>query len=266
MQLKNQNITVGTDPEILLTMNGEFTSAHGLVEGSKDKPAPVQNGAIQVDGMALEFNINPAKNVQEFVQNIDSVYQQLREKVPQEYQFSDKCTAHFNPEYFKARSAEEVEMGCDADYCVYTGEANKAPDPATPMRTAGGHVHIGWRELGFMNDAHNEVCEKVVKACDVFLGLPSVLFDDDNERRAMYGCAGCYRVKPYGVEYRTLSNAWIQSKSLQEFVFNNVMSMIARQEDWENFPYEAVRDAIDSSDKEKAKELCEVLDVPIFGG
>ena len=63
-------ITIGCDPEFFVKENNKFVNAHGLIEGTKDFPQLVNKGAVQVDGMALEFNINPAKNSKEFVSNI----------------------------------------------------------------------------------------------------------------------------------------------------------------------------------------------------
>ena len=50
-------ILVGCDPEIFVKQAGVFKSAHGLVVGDKKDPQKVNKGAVQVDGMALEFNI-----------------------------------------------------------------------------------------------------------------------------------------------------------------------------------------------------------------
>jgi hypothetical protein len=52
---------------------------------------------------------------------------------------------------------------------------------------------------------------------DLICGIPSVLLDISPEskiRRKLYGKAGDYRLTNYGLEYRTLSNFWIQSYSL----------------------------------------------------
>ena len=54
------NILIGADPELFVMKNGKFHSADDLIPGSKDEPYPVENGAVKVDGMALEFNIRPA--------------------------------------------------------------------------------------------------------------------------------------------------------------------------------------------------------------
>lgn len=268
MQFNNQDVKVGADPEVLLVKGGAFVSAHNLIQGSKNEPYPVQDGAIQVDGMALEFNINPANTLAEFTHNIESVYKQLREQVPPDFEFSDQCTAHFDINYFEQRSMDETVMGCEVDFNAYSQEANKKPDEALPIRTAGGHIHIGWREAGFMNEEHIENCENVTKMCDMFLGLPSLFFDTDTERREMYGAAGCYRPKLYGVEYRTLSNAWINSKELTMFVYNNIELMMSREDEWDQIlkDSDTAQAAINASDLNTAQELMKKFNIPMFGG
>ena len=51
--------TIGADPELFLHKNGKAVTAHGVVQGTKEHPYPVEYGAYQVDGMAVEFNIDP---------------------------------------------------------------------------------------------------------------------------------------------------------------------------------------------------------------
>ena len=50
-------ILLGTDPEVFMKQHGKFISAHGMVEGDKENPYLVKDGAVQVDGMALEAAI-----------------------------------------------------------------------------------------------------------------------------------------------------------------------------------------------------------------
>ena len=44
---------------VILTGKGKAFSAHGLVKGTKERPQTTDNGAVQVDGLALEFNTDP---------------------------------------------------------------------------------------------------------------------------------------------------------------------------------------------------------------
>lgn len=53
--------------------------------------------------------------------------------------------------------------------------------------------------------------ELMVKAFDLFVGVPSVMLNRRKnvlKRRSMYGQAGDYRPKDYGIEYRVCSNHW----------------------------------------------------------
>ena len=64
---------------------------------------------------------------------------------------------------------------------------------------------------------------------DILLGLPSVILDADTERRAMYGAAGAHRIKPYGVEYRSLSNFWLGSEQLQEWAYEQSILAVSSE-------------------------------------
>jgi hypothetical protein len=48
-----------------------------------------------------------------------------------------------------------------------------------------------------------------VRYMDLYLAVPSILMDDGIERKQLYGKKGAFRPKPYGTEYRVLSNFWI---------------------------------------------------------
>jgi len=217
---------IGTDPELFVTKGGKLQSAFGLIKGDKKNPFKVDKGAVQVDGMALEFNTDPTDNEDEFVNNIATVMSQLKDMVP-EYEFFVEPTAQFGADYIKAQPSEAKEMGCDPDYNAYTGEVNEKPDEDSPFRTASGHIHIGWTE----NEPegcpfHFDECCEVAKQLDIYLGIPSLMFDNDNERRKMYGQAGSFRPKPYGMEYRVLSNAWLKHPELQRWVFQQAQKAV----------------------------------------
>lgn len=222
------NILIGADPEIFVKKNDQFVSAHGLIKGDKKNPQKVEKGAVQVDGMALEFNIVPAGSEQEFVGNVKHVMGVLASMVP-DYQLAPVPVADFPLAYIEAQPREARELGCEPDFDAYTGYANRKPNANLPMRTASGHVHIGWTDGQDLFDLeHQAKCNAVAKQCDIMLGLSSLFYDDDVRRRSMYGKAGCVRYKPYGVEYRTLSNAWLLSEERMAWVFRTAKNAVER--------------------------------------
>ena len=80
-------ILIGADPELFLkdVTTGKFVSAEDdngpLIPGTKADPFEVKGGAIQVDGVAAEFNINAAKNFKEFYGNIKGVLKYLNKEI-----------------------------------------------------------------------------------------------------------------------------------------------------------------------------------------
>ena len=72
-----------------------------------------------------------------------------------------------------------------------------------------------------------------VVSADIFVGLPAVLLDQQGTERKqrLYGKAGACRLKPYGIEYRTLSNFWYQSDDLIRWAFNSMTTAIEKRFD-----------------------------------
>lgn len=224
------DILVGADPELFMTKDGKFVSAHGAVPGDKKNPFKVNKGAVQVDGMALEFNIDPAKDEKEFITNLQTVMGVLKEMVPG-YELSAVPVADFDEAVMKAQPLEALELGCEPDFNAWEGGAvNPRPNGEVNFRTGAGHVHIGWGQDFDINDPnHIEACCMVAKQLDYYLGLGSLLYDEAGvKRRVMYGAPGCYRPKPYGVEYRVLSNAWLKDEKLMAWVYRNTIKGIDR--------------------------------------
>jgi hypothetical protein len=214
-------ITIGTDPELFVKKDGEFHSAHGLVAGTKYEPQVVNKGAVQVDGMALEFNTDPASSFDEFNTNINTVLTELRALVPKEFEFCVTPTATFTKEHMEQQPEEALELGCEPDYCAYTGKANIKPNAEQDFRTGAGHVHIGVdKKLSEFEK------RRLVVLCDLFIGLPSLKWDSDKKRRSMYGKAGCYRSKPYGIEYRTPSNVWLKTRANRKKVYDGAVRAV----------------------------------------
>ena len=217
-------ILIGADPEVFVkNAAGEFRSAWGMIPGTKKAPFKVPKGAVQVDGNALEFNIDPAATKAEFVGNIREVYQEMGRMVPG-YNLAIEPVAMFDKAYFDALPEGARELGCDPDFNAWTRQVNERPFTNEPFRTAAGHIHIGWLPpeayADPMDSNHFDDCCEVAKQMDYFLGMWSLTWDKDSERRRLYGSAGCFRPKPYGCEYRSLSNAWLKTEELQGWVYD----------------------------------------------
>lgn len=90
----------------------------------------------------------------------------------------------------------------------------------------------------------------------MYLGVPSVLKDDDTKRRSLYGKAGCFRLTPYGLEYRVLSSYFLSSKATLTWVWSGITkAIIAFNKQKKLAPANLVQKAINESDKELAEEL-----------
>lgn len=215
---------IGCDPEFFLldTQTGKHVSAFGMIPGTKHDPFPVEGGAVQVDGMALEFNIEPVTTLIDWHKNIGRVLKQLRDMVPIRYEFDFSPVAHFGNEYIESQPDEAKALGCDPDFNAWLGGViNPKPDGSLGIRTASGHVHVGWTNDQDVTDPeHIQACMMLTKQLDFYLGVPSLTWDQNSLRRSMYGAPGAFRPKRYGVEYRTLSNAWVNDEDLRAYVFN----------------------------------------------
>lgn len=256
MRIGGHNYTIGADPEIFVSNNEKVVSAHNLVPGNKENPFPVKNGAVQVDGMALEFNINPAKNFKEFERNLDSVSSQLFDMIKGQgdFKFLDESSAFFAKEDVVDVPLENLLLGCSPDFDAWDMDVNEGPDMGldteTIMRTAGGHVHIGgFTSEDIYSSEHFNNCARLSRILDKNLGVYSLFWDKDDKRRGMYGKAGCFRPKTYGMEYRTLSNKWLFDKKLVKFLYYAVKDSVREFVKGVDVNDGIFRDIINNSDR-----------------
>ena len=226
LQLKIEQpevVSVGCDPELFLKERrlGEYQSCIGLFGGTKNQPRQLGNRygfGVQEDNVALEFNIPPANSYTEWLDSIEYALIKLEEEANgYDYDLAIDPIAIFNPDELQHPLAQV--FGCDPDVNAWTGEINHRPIMKNPnMRSAGGHIHVGSKPLSTID---------VIKAMDLFLGVPSILMDKDRQRRKLYGKAGACRLKPYGGEYRVLSNFWLQNENYRAWVYTQTQRACA---------------------------------------
>lgn len=224
-------ILLGTDPELFLKdEEGRYVSAHDLVPGSKTSPFGVPNGAVQPDGVAAEFNIFPASDVEEFVDNINSVMDSMLEIIHQkrpDLRYAADPTAFFDEDYFKSLPAGAKRLGCEPDFNAYTGKANPKPGTNKPMRTGAFHIHIGFTKgQNPFDKRHFQTCREITKQLDAILFPMSMEWDSDETRRQLYGKMGSFRPKHYGLEYRPLSNAVLRDEDTIRTVYSTTLMLV----------------------------------------
>lgn len=206
---------IGADPEVFVKKNGKGVSVYETgLPGDKKNPHKTSHGALQQDGFAAEFNIDPspADDFARFNQNIVKTLADLREEINKhgKYNLAIVPTMDFEPEYMAAQPDHVKELGCDPDFNAYTMKVNPRPDGDRPFRSGAGHIHGGWgADIPVDNEDHFEICAGFVRMLDATVGLFMTYIDRDPRRRELYGKAGAFRPKSYGVEYRTPSNAWL---------------------------------------------------------
>lgn len=237
-------ITIGADPEFFLGDKGSFVPAYGLVPGTKWEPHPVTDGAVQVDGVAVEVNTLPTTDFHQFKSNISSIINTAMTFVPGLHILQDSTVTVD----VSSCPPEALILGCSPDVDPYTEESNSCGIEGDPRRSAGGHIHIGGIFTDDMSSIDRwRVALRLSRLLDKYVGVYSLLWDKDNHRRSTYGRAGNCRVKDYGVEYRCLSNAWLFNDKVMEFVYNQVHKAVVALNDGEDVT-EFYRDIINNSD------------------
>lgn len=261
-------LLVGADPELFVFKKGTPISGHVFKCGTKHRPMKTENGHVQVDGLALEFNVVPAKTKGEFVKGIRSVLGDLQ-KIVQER--DAECvlraipTVHFEKKYMQSLPPRARALGCNPDYNAYTLMENAPPNPGAPFRTGAGHVHLGWTHDADPDGYdHFAMCAALARELDYYLGLPSLEWDDDQERRSLYGKAGAFRPKSYGMEFRVLSNKWVSDETICGYVYDQTHKAFTRFTEGTclaNKYGELARKAINEGDKSWAEGNKELIDL-----
>lgn len=216
------NYLVGSDIEVFLKKDGEIISAEGLIKGTKEKPHKTgrKGCAISLDNISAEFTVAPTTDPLDMWEDIVFNMNYITNSLPDGIDIAIQASAHLKT---GLDTPNAKLIGCEPDWCVYTHEVNIKPDISDmDLRVCGGHIHIGAKEL----KGNVELCDAVIKALDLFVGVPSVLLDKDTERRALYGKAGALRFPKHGVEYRTPSNFWIKNKESVIWMFKSVQEAI----------------------------------------
>jgi hypothetical protein len=209
---------------------------------------------IQEDNVALEFNIPVCYNKSEF----SNAFSVMREKTTDilsnlGYTLSPNASMSFAKEELTHPKA--LVFGCEPDYNAWSRKENQKPRSTDEnLRTCGGHIHVGTK-VDMLKGTQN---------MDLFLGVPSVLLDDSPSsiaRRELYGKAGAMRPKPYGFEYRVLSNYWMFHDKLVRWVYDQ--TFLAMYYESKIKHSKEIQECINTGDKELAKHICSTYNIKL---
>jgi hypothetical protein len=256
-------VTVGADIEVFLQDKDtkQIVSAEGIIQGSKDSPFQFKDGgfATSLDNVMAEFNIPPAKDADEFHRNISEALAYIQSAIPNNLVTLAMPSAYIDPRWLQTDNAKM--FGCEPDYSVWNyGQMNDKPNSETNLRSCGGHIHIGYQKPSM------DVSSMIIRAMDIFIGLPSIIQEPDNERKMLYGKAGAFRYKRYGAEYRTVSNYYLNSPILTKWAFNNTLlatEFVNRESPISMEEAEAIQAAINLNDKALAETMCTYFGVKL---
>lgn len=221
----SKKFKIGSDPEYFLEKNGRPISAVGLIPGSKKSPFKIgEHESVQLDNVALEFNVKPSDTPEEFIESLGVCHEWAYnhfQSIDPTIQLLAQPSVEF--EDSELDTIEAKRFGCDPDFNAWEGGSpNCSPNASTNLRSCGGHIHVG---LSLDGDDPIDV-DRFIRLMDKNVGVYTTSVCGDERRRELYGKAGAYREKPYGVEYRTPSISWLKTEESIRKVFELVEQTI----------------------------------------
>lgn len=220
------DVSIGSDIEYFVKdiSTDEIVSAEGLVQGTKHEPfkfkGPDSWFATSLDNVTYEGNIPPAKTEEEFLGYMHELRHYMDNYLPPTIRTLAQGSAFLADKYLETENART--FGCASSNNVWTEKIEHVKlKKGCKARGAGFHLHFGYNQPDYDKNI------MLIKAVDVFLGIPSVIIDQDPERRKVgYGKAGNHRHSPWGCEYRTLSSFMASTDELIKWSYNQALKAI----------------------------------------
>lgn len=214
-------IKIGSDPEFFLCSLESNTpvSPHEVTKGTKKEPEPLWDGwAIQIDGMAVEFNTPCFSSLRElrynFLGNRERFEKLISDRLGSPHFLSHRSNYTFPDRVWDLVPAENKELGCSPDFSAYYEEVNPQPVPVfDSFRTTSGHISLGWIDPESVSTTKYpeffKVCCALVRSLEYNIGTYHLRQGWVTERARLYGRPGAFRPKPFGLEWRPMTNFWL---------------------------------------------------------
>ncbi|RKY30131.1 MAG: hypothetical protein DRP74_07590 [Candidatus Omnitrophota bacterium] len=281
MSISDYRMTLGGDPEILLT-SGKSKGSAGHVIYARDvlDESKTGGGNITYDGMIAEINVIPDTCRERLIYNYSDILNNIFTQADSgKFDLLTSPAGKVKKSVLESVPDQDKIFGCDPDVNAYTGKKNKVTISGLKhqKRYGGGHLHFGISSPITKTFYRNNI-SLIIKLMDYICGNTCVLLDRDPAnavRRKVYGKAGSYRIQPHGIEYRVLSNFWLRGPQLVSIVYKlgrvaiNVAADCRIRENeeamdfvdyiFDKIPEQKVVDAINNNDFNKAAENAEII-------
>lgn len=207
---------VGGDPEFFVIRNGRIISAHHVFPEKDSAVSITKDGIVYFDGYQAEVNLRDGYPPESYWNKLVEIFS----KIEKEYgiAISLQPAIYISKKELRTLPPEACEFHCEPDLNVYNDYVETPDGRNFRMRCIGGHIHIE-TPLRYSS---------FIKLLDLFVSLPLTYFsparNSEYIRRTLYGRAGSYRLKPYGVEYRTPSPVYLSSPEFYRAVIDGIMT------------------------------------------
>lgn len=236
-----KRVSIGTDPEFFCfdVATNKYISLIGKIGGTKDKPQSFEEEGLTScgkleDNVAAEFTTPPCQTLDDlyiFIENCRKVTERYLQKAYNpNYHLVPHSSAYFENSELEMDGARV--FGCSESKSLYKGVVERDASKAGNYRSAGFHLHFG-----FNRPLEDEDMFNVVFLCDLFLGIPSIIYDKDTKRRSIYGNLGDYREKPKypGLEYRVMGIGMYEHKNIIQEGLNRIDHCVKLQYEQHNY-------------------------------
>jgi hypothetical protein len=270
---------IGCDPEFFIQSQGKHICAIPYLGGAcKELLFPMMENNIIKEGFffchdraSVEFNVPPTMDFKTFRDQLNYAKQFILHLVNNDYngpkiEISEDASAFFN--WDELTNPKALEVGCHPSWNAWTNSQNKLTKDLekSNFQCAAFHWHL---ECDFGCDDKFHLMMACIRAFDLFLGVPSVMMDNDLWRKdSGYGLAGQFRemLDKNRFEYRVLSNFILFDDVALEFMWNQMFKAIDYVNEFDIITGELgdrIQKCINTSDKILAYEICKEFKIEI---
>lgn len=228
-------LTLGADPEFILCKRDNENEIVLFSSRFVTNYFGLSEAEMGADYGLMEFRPEPAEAATQLLDTIGNLHEMFNDTYP-DFKILEKEAIEYN--HKRARVVESMETEADINYGLNrgkdvgvwapgaeemvigmeTGTSLSAYDKPSfnqfndELFTAGGHIHFGGSYIMMLSFEQlkslvRKLDKKILPICE------KVETEAGKLRRSVYGSPGEFRIKDYGIEYRSPSNAIFWNKN-----------------------------------------------------